>query len=88
MMSNLVPCPDCKTMVSPAAASCPKCGRVFKAGDLVPIQSKPLSLGCIIMIVIIVLWIIIAGIKASNEMKEDERIRQRIMDAERRRSGG
>ena len=28
--ANLIPCPDCGRQVSPAAASCPHCGRPFK----------------------------------------------------------
>jgi uncharacterized membrane protein YvbJ len=30
---KLAPCPDCKTMCSVMAATCPKCGRVFKEGE-------------------------------------------------------
>jgi len=29
-MSNLIPCPDCKTEVSSDAEKCPKCGRTIK----------------------------------------------------------
>lgn len=30
---KLAPCPDCKTMCSVMAVTCPKCGRVFKEGE-------------------------------------------------------
>jgi hypothetical protein len=85
---NLAPCPDCKTMISLNAANCPKCGRVIKEGDLVPPEAKPMNPGCVIAAVIIVIVMIISGIQMSNEKKEDERIRQRILERERTLSGG
>jgi uncharacterized paraquat-inducible protein A len=89
-MPKLAPCPDCKRMISLAAATCPQCGRAFKAGDLVPIQPEPLSTRSIIWMIvvsIIILYLVIMGIKGVNELQEDERIKQRIMDTERRRGG-
>ena len=32
IMENLKPCRDCKTMVSPSAQTCPKCGRQHPSG--------------------------------------------------------
>jgi hypothetical protein len=75
-------------MISLSAATCPKCGRVIKEGDLVPPEAKPMNPGCIIAAVIIVILILIMGIKVSKEKQEDERIRQRILERERTLSGG
>ena len=74
-------------MVSLAAATCPVCGRVFKEGDLVPVVPKPMSKVTIAVIGIVVLIVMILLLNGMEQVKEDERTRQRIMDTERRRSG-
>jgi hypothetical protein len=86
-MPKLAPCPDCRRMVSLEAATCLKCGRVFKEGDLIPVVPKPMSPATIIMISVVVLLVIMLLMKGMEMAKEDERTRQRIMDTERRRSG-
>ena len=86
-MPKLAPCPDCRRMVSLAAATCPVCGRVFKEGDLVPVVPKPMSKATIIVIGIVVLLIMIMLLNGMEQVKEDERNRQRILDIEQRRGG-
>lgn len=88
MMSKLGLCPDCKTTVSVSATACPKCGRPLKEGDVTAPEEKPMPQGCFILIVILLLLAILLGINASKEMENDKHIRERILDTERKRSGG
>ncbi len=89
---KLAPCPDCKNRISFSATMCPNCGRPIKAGELIRPQDEPLSLGHIILFVIfavlLIIFLINAGQKGRKIREDDERLKQRILDSERRRSGG
>ena len=94
-MTNLAPCPDCKMIISLSAAACPNCGRPINAGDLIPVpihpmpiakRPKPISKVTIFIIFIVVLIIMVALLNGMEQLKEDERNRQRILEMEQRRS--
>lgn len=89
-MPNLAPCPDCRNMCSLTAVSCPKCGRVFQPGDLQPqaggeADKHPFLL---LIFVFVIFLMIVFGVKMSQEMREDQKLRQRILEGERIRGGG
>lgn len=86
---NLAPCPDCKTMISRSATACPKCGRPITPADLPPPPKREgFPVGTVIVAAIVVIIILLLAMKASNDKQEDQRIRERILDTERKRSGG
>lgn len=87
---RLAPCPDCRKMISLAATACPHCGRPITEGELAPPTPKPMSRGCTILMIIAAVLVVILLLKAmetgSKIREDDERLRQRILDNERRRS--
>lgn len=86
---KLAPCPDCKSRISLTANTCPHCGRAIKEGDLVPIpiEAKPMSKVTIFIIFVVVLFVMMALLNGMEQLKEDERNRQRIIEMEQRRGG-
>lgn len=84
---KLAPCPDCKRMISLTAAACPHCGRAIKEGDLtpIPVDAKPMSKVTIIIISVVVLLVMMLLLNGMEQVKEDERNRQRILETEQRR---
>jgi predicted amidophosphoribosyltransferase len=84
---KLAPCPDCKRMISLTATTCPTCGRTIKEGDLVPvpIDAKPMSKVTIFIIAVVILLIMMMLLNGMEQLKEDERNRERILQMEQRR---
>lgn len=74
MAGKLAECPDCRRLVSLTATACPNCGRAFKEGDLKSSEAKGVGPGCIIVIVLFVLFLILA---ASNSVSERQLNRSR-----------
>ena len=80
---NIAPCPDCKKMISVAAATCPNCGRVFKEGERATHQKEfeakvaaDSKRSVVIAVVVAVVLLILFLIGNSSRITEADRTRQ------------
>lgn len=80
---NIAPCPDCKTMCSVTAATCPKCGRVFKEGERAAQQKEfkakvaaDSKRSIVIALVVAAVLLILFLIGNSARVTDEDRMRQ------------
>lgn len=59
-MSNLIPCPDCGHMISPAARACPQCGKPIARRPEVTI-ARGVGRGVLWIILVIVALAVVVG---------------------------
>lgn len=76
----LFPCPDCKNMVSPIAASCPKCGRILK--QLRPLPPKTSGCAKLFVAGILILFVVIpiGGYVIKNLIKQIPEVENQLQE--------
>jgi hypothetical protein len=74
---KLVPCPDCKKLISRHLPKCLNCGRPITPSDLPPpIEENRLPIGTIILAAIIVLIVLMLAMNAPRGLTDQDRMRQ------------